>query len=415
MLMQPEFRHDPAFPHLADALDPDRAGAAFTEMFAATGFPVATLDCSVERARIKCGVKALIGYRLQGIASDGTAFDQLAMASLWPGSEPARLKGVGGALTPPGIGPPSAPLQALAGQAWLFPNDRKIHAIAALLEGPVGLIGGTCETVHYVPEQGCTVRLTHPEGTLYGKVRADDRGAVAVHVGKAAEETADLPVRLARIISYDPARRILWQEAVDGVALDPADALARAHFWAPRVASAIASFQQITPPDGLKALTVHSLMQNLAGRMEKTQHAMPELAEVLADIAARLAATCPAAGPLRLSHCDLHPGNLLWDGKSFALIDLDTAALAPPARDHGSLIASVIHAAIEAGQRDATILAMVSAHRDAARVAGLNWFIAASLIGERLYRCATRLKTPSFRTRSRLVDMARLLLEAEHG
>jgi Ser/Thr protein kinase RdoA (MazF antagonist) len=116
-----------------------------------------------------------------------------------------------------------------------------------------------------------------------------------------------------------------------------------------------------------------------------------------------------------LSHCDLHPGNLLWDGERFAVIDLDTAALAPAALDYGTLTAALIHKAIEANARDTVIRTMVTALRSAAvREIGhgdlFDWFTAASLISERLYRCSTRLKSPRFAVRERLVALAENLM-----
>ncbi|RAX24642.1 serine kinase [Actinomyces sp. Z5] len=45
--------------------------------------------------------------------------------------------------------------------------------------------------------------------------------------------------------------------------------------------------------------------------------------------------------PPAASHRDLHDGQLLWDGTTLSLLDLDTAALAEPALDLGNLAAHV--------------------------------------------------------------------------
>jgi hypothetical protein len=112
----------------------------------------------------------------------------------------------------------------------------------------------------------------------------------------------------------------------------------------------------------------------------------------------------------------LHPGNLLWDGSSFALIDLDTAALAPPARDYGSLLASLIHAGVVVGTPDRILIGAVKAFTASAQdVHHIGWYVAASLIGERLYRCGTRLKSPSLDVRSRLIALAQTILEDHRG
>jgi Ser/Thr protein kinase RdoA (MazF antagonist) len=112
-----------------------------------------------------------------------------------------------------------------------------------------------------------------------------------------------------------------------------------------------------------------------------------------------------------LAHCDLHPTNLLWDGSSFAIIDLDTAALAPAAADYGTLVASIAHRALVAGASAPRVADMIQKFRCAAAAElgdldHFDWFVAASLLGERLYRCGTRLKSPQFRVRKALVDLA---------
>ncbi|MDU0348911.1 phosphotransferase, partial [Actinomyces sp. MRS3W] len=45
--------------------------------------------------------------------------------------------------------------------------------------------------------------------------------------------------------------------------------------------------------------------------------------------------------PLAACHRDLHDGQLLWDGRTLSLLDLDTAAAAEPALDLGNLAAHV--------------------------------------------------------------------------
>ncbi|SDM82017.1 phosphotransferase [Actinomyces ruminicola] len=65
--------------------------------------------------------------------------------------------------------------------------------------------------------------------------------------------------------------------------------------------------------------------------------AAPEaLADAVAAVCARLAE--PGEAPAA-SHRDLHDGQLLWDGSTLSLLDLDTAALAEPALDLGNLAA----------------------------------------------------------------------------
>lgn len=425
MLMQPVQKQDPLFPKLADALDPVRAGYAFKIMLSEAGFPVRKINCSIERARLKLGRKALLGYRLTGEAESGESFDQSAMLILWPDGEAHSLPDMGGKLEPPDFGPSRAPVDHLMGDAWLFPNDRKVHHIGALLdETPAGIPsdGVTREVLHYVPEQGCAVRLTTTDGQVfYGKCRTDDRGSISAKVSAAALDQGHPDLRLATVIDHDPERHILWQTHVSGQPLNAADVCARAGRWAGPASRAINAFHAFTPPDGLKELTVDSIAQTLARRIERSKAAMPALAAEIEMIGKKLMANQPAdRQKLVLSHCDLHPANLLWDGVSFAMIDLDTAALAPRALDYGSLVASLVHGAVEAQARDNKIDAMIAAFCDAASDESgdgltIKWFVAASLIGERLYRCGTRMKSPALRSRTRLIEIADRLLQSQGG
>ena len=419
MLMNPTAAPDPAFASLEAALDPSWAGCAFAAMLDAHGFATRTLDCRVERVRLKRGVKALIGYRLSGIDGAGCPIDQRVMLALFPGGSAARLPDMaaGATLTQPEFGPPTAMVAALGGRAWFFPNDRKVHHIAALRHLPreIREMGRVVahDIVHYVPEQGCTTRVTVEGGTsFYGKCRADDRGANAWAVDRAA--IASPRLRLAAAVAYDPATRILWQSAVDGFALDPVDVRIRPHYWAPRVCGAITAFEALPRPAGLKQLTIDRIAQTVIARALRSAQIMPALGARLDVLAARLGETCPATTDPVLLHCDLHPGNLLWDGESFALIDLDTAAVGPRGVDLGSLVAALVHKAIEAQSSAGSIDRMVDAFRQASGAgADFDWFVAASLVAERLYRCGTRLKSPSLGTRERLLARAEQLV-ADH-
>jgi aminoglycoside phosphotransferase len=416
MLMAVIAPPDPVFPYLADALNPERAGAAFANSLARAGFPTESLNCQIERSRIKRGRKALIGYRLRGRATNGAAIDQRVMLTLFPEGDSSMLPDMSGgqALVEPAFGPPALQVEVLAGQAFFFPNDRKVHQIAALLTDQPG----DCEVAHYVPEQGCTVRVTQADGRmLYGKCRADDRGVVAARMYAAAKHAED--IRLAPVVAHDPELRILWQEAVAGQPLDPSDVCARPAQWAGHISTALNAFHSVNSPKCLKRLTFDSITKTLASRIARMETSLPSLALRFFACADQLASLKPEASPLALAHGDLHPGNLLWDGSSFALIDLDTAALAPRALDHGTLVAALTHKAIEANVRDAAITIMIRTMRDAAQdelgdAWAFDWCVAASLLGERLYRCSTRLKSPRTVVRERLLDRAERLV-ARHA
>jgi Phosphotransferase enzyme family len=413
MLMAARANDDSGFPTLQDALDPKSAAIAIAKDLQEAGFGSVSLSVEIERVRIKPGRKALIGYRLTGRDANGAPFDQRMMLTLWVDGDPARLPAMNGSdATQPVFGPPTMAIPHLQGSAWFFPNDRKIAHIAGLMAE--GRVRGAAEVVHYVPEQGCTIRVTGEGDVLYGKARADDRGAVAASIS----ETKSSAIRLAPIVSYDPEQKILWQHAVDGQPVPLSALVVHANLWAPRIADAITAFHGLPKPSGLKTLTAESIAKTVKGRIERTAAIMPDLEHRLNHLARRLGAIRPAETPTVLSHCDLHPTNLLWDGSSFALIDLDTAALAPAALDHGTLVASVAHRALDEGASVERVSAMLEQFRNAAAFPHFDWFIAASLLGERLYRCGTRLKSRQFKTRKALVDLADFCLdrmEKVHG
>jgi Phosphotransferase enzyme family len=415
MLMAAMPPRDDGFPTLAEALDPRKAAAAMARDLHAAGYACTALKVEIERVRLKPGRKALIGYRLTGRDSADRAFDQRLMLTLWPDGEAGRLPKMRGAdQSAPDFGPPSTAMPSLLASAWFFPNDRKIAHIATLLEQ--GREHGPVEIVHYVPEQGCTIRVGKG---LYGKVRADDRGAIAASIGAFDNDC----LRLAPIISYDARHRILWQQAVAGSPIPVPALTAHAGYWAPRILKAVTAFHTLPAPKALKELRIDSVAATVAGRIERTASAMPDLAHRLEHLAQRLFTHRPSSLPLALAHCDLHPTNLLWDGSRFAIIDLDTAALAPLALDHGTLVASIAHRALVAGTTPNSVARMIAAFRTAAvaelhDIRAFDWFVAASLLAERLYRCSTRLKSPQFRLRKALVDLAEAQLdqlEVSHG
>lgn len=400
---------DQTFPRLAEALDPVRAAEAFRAALEQQGIALGAIACTIERCRIKPGRKALIGLRLSGCTADGAPFDQAAMLTLYPGGEAVQLPLIAAEVdgVPSRLGPPTLAVPELAGKAWLFPNDRKVRHIARLL----GRAGGTCEVLHYVPEQGCTVRHIDRQGSvLIGKCRADQRGAVAASLS-AERFVLNGALRLARVTEHDVARGIVWQQAVPGEPLSPQAVLRDPALWAGRIGPAIAAFHALTPPPGLKPLTFASAGLTIAGRIARTAAAMPDFAVPLTRLGAALEQCRPQECAAVLTHGDLHPGNLLWDGQSLALIDLDTAALAPPVFDHATLTAGLIHKAIELGEEEPSIDAMVGAlraafRREMADERAFDWALAASLLGERLYRCATRRKTLSAEHRQRLIMFA---------
>jgi hypothetical protein len=108
------------------------------------------------------------------------------------------------------------------------------------------------------------------------------------------------------------------------------------------------------PGDDAPGLATHTAEDELAGLRTWVGHvraadALPhlerELASRCAVLADELAAT--PADPLVVSHRDLHDKQLLWNGSSVGLLDLDTLARAEPACDLANL---AVHAELRTHQ-----------------------------------------------------------------
>ncbi|TNE32109.1 MAG: aminoglycoside phosphotransferase family protein [Alphaproteobacteria bacterium] len=412
MLMPAQITTDPVFPSLHQALDCEYAASALRDELAGAGFPAKRLVAELERVRLKPGRKALLGLRLLGEAIDGNLIDQRLMLTLWPGGKRGHLSVVdGNSEDTPAFGPPLLQSEALSGSAWFFPNDRKVIGIARLLEQAKSF-GTDIEVVHYVPEQGCTIRVDGPKGAIFGKARVDDRCLAAAKVAIGAIKQDLVGLRLAPVIEYDATNRIMWQAAVKGDALSVADLCSGPAHWADRLASAIAAFHGLSPPAQIELQTPQSTLGRIEWRAVRIRSAFPALSPDLAIVMSRLLAVAKPDSRLVLSHCDLHPANLLWDGESFALIDLDTCALAPAALDHASLAAAFAQKMLATGMSADEIwriveeLQFAATARDAIEASDFLWNFAACLIAERLYRCGTRLKANSKAMPMQLLGLA---------
>jgi hypothetical protein len=284
------------------------------------------------------------------------------------------------------------------------------------------------EVVRYIPEHGCTVKLTvcpASGGTplvFYGKTYSGEEGEKTYHDMSAlwnteAREAGSL--RMAQPLVYEPAHLALWQSAVEGPTL--------------------ASFEKSGPPflpyleaAGQAAVALHSQSVPGLARMTAAQmrvdlqiaelhlRRVPALADRVSRLTAQLLEQEPDCGPGRIVtlHGDLHAKNVIFPGGPAALIDLDNLCAGDPLQDLGSFVASTCGRALDNDIGVADIAPMVAAVvRGYEASAGwavprpaLRWYTAASLLAEQAHRTVIRLKIARL---DGLIDVAQQVLGGE--
>lgn len=412
-------------------------------------------QCQIERIKYKAGQKCLINYLLQieDLQTRQIGEQRLSTRLFPKGESPSRYqKAQREPLVTPPYGQAVMHLPELDMVIWAFPNDRKIGGVAALMTLPphqVDLLEravcdrlhaqivemGRPELVHYVPEHTCTVRLqmtVQPLGqsagqpralTLFGKAYYNDEGAESWRL---MQMLWNSPARrqgrlqIAQPIAYAPAERILWQMGLTGrtlltYALDSAEFAELLTGAAQSVAELHGAQLPCTRTSRLADwLATLTNMQNLLANVR------PELNEQVANLVERLTYAVSELNnaPAATLHGDLHLQNFFVgqasqlvpnDGTSWeacptermALIDLDNLSTGSPWRDLGSLFAGLYYRAIVEDVDAAHIAQLVD--RFCAEYAqytpwpldrrAIDWYTASALLGERVYRSLTRVKS----------------------
>jgi tRNA A-37 threonylcarbamoyl transferase component Bud32 len=285
---------------------------------------------------------------------------------------------------------------------WIFPHDRKIKNLVALIGIPEELrdIEGRewveSRIVGHVPEKSVTAKcLDHKQQIIaYAKIYAGEEGREvydAYNEIHAALESGVVQLRIPRALAYHEKHRLLLLESVPGVplsALRPAD---REYAYR-RLGEALQKLHSITPPSPVSRstrLTPSGLMQAAA----TISVARPEVSALAQQLAGKLIAChkefCDA--PPVLLHGDLHPKNALMDDERLFLLDLDQAATGPAALDLGSVIAGLY---CEACVTDDDCSSLINAFLTGYGVAEetLRWYVAAALLEERALRAVTRIR-----------------------
>ncbi len=140
----------------------------------------------------------------------------------------------------------------------------------------------------------------------------------------------DLPI--PKLLAYLPEYRLLLMEEARGERLDHrmAAAAGAGEATSGRAGAALAIFHRHRPK-GLKRITMKLLLGRLQPQPSELPGTLGGAASRLADALQRL--HDPALRRLVLCHRDLHPRQIIDNGRQATIIDLDLASLGNPALD----------------------------------------------------------------------------------
>ncbi|HET7048939.1 MAG TPA: phosphotransferase [Solirubrobacteraceae bacterium] len=293
---------------------------------------------------------------------------------------------------------------------WTFPCDRRITSLE-LLRGASGslasLVSRPCSPVlaAYVPEKAATARCVDGRGAPLAYVKVY---APAEHDGGLASfkllgwlhgalDVAGGHLRTPRALAYDARDCAVAFEAIDGRPLVlQSDATGTAHLAG--LGAALGALHSTVPPPGLRQferLAPHRVVRaaELLGAVR------PDVDAAARELAGHLVSTLEEHEAPVWLHGDVHPKNALWNGRTTALVDLDQAALGPPAADLGSMLAGLRYlrclGLVSGAREEALASALLDGYRSVRELPdrrALCWHTAASLLCERALRSVTRVR-----------------------
>lgn len=286
-----------------------------------------------------------------------------------------------------------------------FPIDRMMHDLRRVVRASKvrNLVAATCpefvpegrrfsksrsrcELVRYKPERRAVLRWHtgfvdasgHSTGTgsLWIRSHADEQATRTQAATVAADAAGVICPKTLGVLH----ERLLLERHVDGATWSPFAGQSSAAI-VDRVAAALARLHDGPTPRQLQ--THHALAElDLALRAaEDIARLDPELGRVARELADQLSRFVPPAAAVRLSHGDLHPGQVLVSGEQVAFCDFDRACLAPPAHDLASMIAHCVE--LDADQTPALSTALLFAygrHRQAPLDLELRWWTSCILL-----------------------------------
>jgi tRNA A-37 threonylcarbamoyl transferase component Bud32 len=312
---------------------------------------------------------------------------------------------------------------------WVFPNDRKISALPAVVDGSlaereqVPFVWCSTQLLAYAPEKSATLACLDENDAIvaYAKVWASDQAAHDYQKTRMLQEAAEgnPHLQLPRTRAYLPHHRLLFVEAIEGRRMDEPTGSHAIHD-ARRLGAALAAFHELSPPSDVPRFTRFASDRLIEAR-RLIVCVRPDVADPIDRLVSALISRQPGdAGAAVCLHGDVHPKNVIVTDRTVALIDVEDLAIGPAAADVGSFLASLLYLRRGAGTAGGTHEAVARAFRlGYASVrplppdAVLRWHTAAALFIERILRAVTRVRPLGLCHLSELIDDARQLLDGQ--
>lgn len=290
---------------------------------------------------------------------------------------------------------------------WVFPNDRKIASLAAILDPSTAVPGiDTGPPVHkrlvaYAPEKSATLACedSGQVAIAYAKITAAHQASrdYATYTNlRAVLDPLNPWLCLPKPLGYSSTHRTLWLEALPGRRMAEScgdDEIADLE----RLGAAVAAFHGLPMPDSPRF--DRFAPEHLATEASTMRGCRPDVADAIDHLAARLTATAAASDGQACLHGDLHPKNAIVHADRVALIDVEDAAIGATAADIASMLAALLYRRetkeLSAGEclaRADAFLVGYRSHRDLPRRDSLAWHTAAALFVERAARAVTRVR-----------------------
>jgi hypothetical protein len=336
-----------------------------------------------------------------------------------------------------------------------FPADPELPTLvqamsprtaATLVHRPPAAGPPSVHVVHHPRVGPCVLRYDamDPDGedrgsrTLYGKVYPDPGRGAAVDsflraLGRGAGAPGGTGGTFPRPTLYAPRLRLLLTEALPGEPAIPrllASVLSTpvtSDMWeataalrgSVRAAGEALGWLHASDLATAPVHTGHDEQRDLRHGLVQVAHSWPETARRVLTSSAALVSEPPEPRALVLSHGDFTPAQVLVDGASAAVVDLDTLCWADPALDLGRFLAHLELLAAKHGERAGHAVVRDLGHAFLAAYGGVSRQTArAAESFERIafYRSATLTRTAlnaSRQLKAHRLELALSLLESE--
>jgi aminoglycoside phosphotransferase (APT) family kinase protein len=334
-------RRDSALPGLATVLDPEALVGALRRYV-----PGADLgEARITYIKYKPGTVCLTGYQL---ATGGAVVDVYAKA-FGAGAAEKLQKAHEKPGRPGALGQGRIAFDDCQVVVSAFPNDAKVKGLPLLMDAETrfrllrklfpdrpALWVGTVQRLVYKPERRYVARLLTEGGASAVLKLYAQTGYEEVMQRQRKTYEARAPLRLASRVGKSDRRAALAFEWLPGrllseAILDPQFDPAAVEL----VGTALAQLHAQSP-QGLPRLTRETQAERLAAEASTVGLLCPHLAHRAEVLAGRIAPHLVQRPPVRhVTHGDLHARQVLLDGDTAAILDLDRAVAADPMIDLG--------------------------------------------------------------------------------